>query len=618
GCVLVGAVDLSLDPFELVGFARNGALAHKLMRVFDEDADGFWPGEGCGFLMLATEALVEKHAWPVFGWIRGTAMSTDGAGALTRPSTEGQTLAATRAWAKAGLHAGAADYFEAHGTGTPTGDPIELAGLAALLGADTPERPVPVGSIKANIGHTKAAAGMAGLLKALMICRERIIPPTTGCERPLALLQGPVGDKLAIQSEARTVTHQRPLTVGVNSFGFGGINCHVVLQGVDATLSPSHRNTALPNESALPGELFQVAATSAADLMSALRKLAGRAVTMARDQLVDLAYEMDPGKAPAWRACVVATDPAGLAASASAAAASVEQAPDSMRFIGENFSWSAPVSMPPRIAFLFSGQGSSLQLQPSKWAARFPWLAGFARRADALRMGDLDDTAVVQPLLAELALAGIETLSRFGITSDVVMGHSFGELPALHCAGRLADDDLRALAARRGKCMRDHAAPGMMVALRATHSAAMLIAERFGLEVACENGSLSHVLSGAAHAVREAVVACQAEQMGPIVLNSSRAFHSRAMENARAAFAVHTSAVTWQAADRSFVSSIAGRLMSASEPVAELLADQLVRPVLFMRGLEALAEPDLVIEVGSGDVLAGLAEERFPGKVLSI
>lgn len=618
GSVLVGAVDLSLDPFELVGFARNGALAHTLMRVFDEDADGFWPGEGCGFLMLATESLVEKHAWPVLGWIRGAAMSTDGAGALTRPSTEGQTLAATRAWARAGLAPGEADYFEAHGTGTPTGDPIELAGLAALFGTHTPERPVPVGSIKANIGHTKAAAGMAGMLKALMICRERIIPPTTGCERPLAFLQGPAGLKIAIPSQARAVTHSGALTVGVNSFGFGGINCHVVLQGADASASASHRITAPPDESVLPGELFQVAAASAADLVVALRKLAARAVTLARDQLVDLAYEMDPGKAPAWRACVVAADPAGLAANASAAAASVEQACDAVRLIGANFSWSAPVPHLPRIAFLFSGQGSSLQLHPSRWAARFPWLAGYARQVDALRMGDLGDTAIVQPLLAELALAGIDTLSRFGIASDVVMGHSFGELPALHCAGRLTDDGLRTLAAQRGACMRDHAASGMMVALRATRREALSIAERFGLEVACENGPSSYVLSGAAHAVSNAVAVCQAEQMGPIILNSSRAFHSHAMEHARAAFAVHTHAVVWQPANRSVVSTISGRLMSSREPVAKLLADQLVRPVLFMHALETLDEPTLVIEVGSGNVLAGLAGERFPGQVLSI
>jgi enediyne polyketide synthase len=618
GCVLVGAVDLSLDPFELVGFARNGALAHSLMRVFDEGADGFWPGEGCGFLMLATEALVERHQWPVLGWIRGSAMSTDGAGALTRPSADGQTLAARRAWAAAGLRPAAADYFEAHGTGTPTGDPIELEGLAGLLAAESPAQPVPVGSVKANFGHTKAAAGMAGMLKALMICRERIIPPTTGCDRPHALLQGPIGAKLGVRQQARAIAHERPLTVGVNSFGFGGINCHVVLEGAAGISSPARSNVHWPNESALPGELFQLSAASAEALAEILLQLGRRAATLTRAQLADLASALDPGDTVAWRACVLAATPGELAVNASAAAASVATADENTRVIGERFSWCAPVPHGPRIACLLSGQGSLLELEPSRWAARFAWLAEHACRADALRQQDQMDTAVAQALLAEIALAGIDTLARIGIEPHVVMGHSFGELPALHCAGRMTRAELRELARWRGACMRDHAGAGKMVAIRAAREEACALAARHGVELACENGASRFVLSGEPDAIDAALADADASGFAPVLLSSSRSFHSHAMAPAHAAFAPHASQVDWTPASREFVSSITGRAMLPHEDVAGLLAAQLVRPVLFAQALEALGEPDLVIELGSGAVLKGLAEERFPGRALTI
>lgn len=618
GCVLVGAVDLSLDPFELVGFARNGALARRLMHIFDDGADGFWPGEGCGFLMLATEALVQRHSWPVLGWVRGSAMSTDGEGALTRPSADGQTLAARRAWAQAGLNPVAADYFEAHGTGTPTGDPIELEGLAGLLGSETPAAPIPVGSIKANFGHTKAAAGMAGMLKALMICRERVIPATTGCEQPLALLSGPIGEKMAVRACAQAIAHARPVTVGVNSFGFGGINCHVVLEGPDATPRSMQQDVPWADESVLPGELFQLTAASAGELAALLQRLAQRAATLSRAQMPDLAGAMDPGVATGWRACVLAATPAELATAAAEAARSVLAAGASGRAIAAAYSWSAPATDKPRVAFLFPGQGSSFQLRPQAWAGRFSFLSEATRDVDRLGQQDLEDTAVVQPLLAEIAMGGMQALGQFGVVADVVLGHSFGELPALHCAGRMSGADLRALAAWRGTCMRDHAGAGKMVALRADRATACALASKHGLELACENGAQRFVLSGEADAVDAAVAEGHASQLGPVVLAGTRAFHSRSMGAAAAAFALRSVEIHWQPASTQFVSSVAGQTLPPDAQVASLLAAQLTQPVLFSQGLDALGEPDLLLELGSCAVLTGLASERYTGRTLSL
>jgi enediyne polyketide synthase len=163
--VVVAAVDLSLDPFELVGFSRNGALASGEMRVFDERAAGFWPGEGGACILLMREDDAVRKGLKVEARIRGWGISTDGAGGLTRPSHDGQVAACRRACGLAQVDPADLAFVEAHGTGTAVGDPIEIQALATLR--KDARSPLPVGSIKANIGHTKAAAGLAGLLKTV-------------------------------------------------------------------------------------------------------------------------------------------------------------------------------------------------------------------------------------------------------------------------------------------------------------------------------------------------------------------------------------------------------------------------------------------------------------------
>jgi enediyne polyketide synthase len=617
-CAVVGAVDLSLDPFELVGFARNGALAPTLMRVFDRDANGFWPGEGCGFMVLANEAAVTRHSWPVLAWIDGAAMSTDGAGALTRPTAAGQALAARRAWARAGRDPAQADYFEAHGTGTPTGDPIELAGLAALLAPHQPERPIPVGSIKANIGHTKAAAGMAGLLKAIAVARHRILPATTGCHHPHPILAAEAGRGLAVLASAEPVTHRRPLSVGVNSFGFGGINCHVVLAG--PAITPGFRHMALPvvEPELFQGELFQLAAPDAAQLLAALWLLERRAASLSRAELAGLAQSMSTAAGQGWRASLVAGAPGELARRAAEACQSLQAAGTVTRVLGSRFSWSAPAAALPRIALLFPGQGSVAERVPHLWAQRFGTTRDAAVQAAGLLQQDTQDTSVLQPLLAETAIGGLDLLAGVGLAGQVVCGHSFGELPALYAGGRLSRDGLRRLAARRGACLRDHAPAGAMLAVRGARDKVDAIAARHALELACDNGGQRYVLAGAIVQVDAAAAECAELGLPASRLPAGRAFHSRHMEHAREVFAAATAGMRWPASRCAIVSSITGDILSDDAAVSELLGLQLTGVVRFAQALDSLGEPDLVLEVGAGAVLAGLAEERYAGRVLSM
>ncbi len=291
---LAGGVDLSLDPFELIGFARAGALAAGDMRVFDARSSGFLPGEGCGFLALMRERQALAWGKRIHGVIRGWGISSDGHGGLSRPEAAGQRLAIARAYRRAGFDIGTVPCFEGHGTGTTVGDAAELAALAGALRAVSPALPpspppAAIGSIKANIGHTKAAAGIAGLLKATLAVESQVLPPATGCEEPHAALAG-ADPVLRVLAAAEPWPAGRPLRAGVSAMGFGGVNAHVVVEGPAAArrpgLSARERRLAAPPQDV---ELALLAGADAASLAAAARQLAELAPRLSRAELGDVA-----------------------------------------------------------------------------------------------------------------------------------------------------------------------------------------------------------------------------------------------------------------------------------------------------------------------------------------
>ena len=611
-CAVVSAVDLSLDPFELVGFARNGALAREEMRVFDRESSGFWPGEGCGCLILATESLARNRNWPVLGWIRGTGMSTDGQGGLTRPTVGGQLLALRRAWAAAGLDPGTADYFEAHGTGTPTGDPVEIAALAELVQRPiTGRRPIPVGSVKANVGHTKAAAGMAGLLKALAICTERIIPPTTGCHNPHAIFeQDDVKASLRITQTPECIDHHGTIVVGVNGFGFGGVNCHVVVEGAQATAHP-RRPVAIPYcvEGRLRGELIAVQSATREELVALIERLHRRAATLSRSELIDLAAASrpTPGAREAWRACMVAASPQELEAVCGELRDAIVQGGDQTRAIQTRWSWSEPGSRPAVVAYLFPGQGLAMELSVDSWSARFPFLAEAVGQISAANNGGMD-TASVQPRLAEVCIASLALLDRFGLRPDLVLGHSFGELSALHAAKVFDQARFRQLASIRGRCMQDCVEPSAMLAIEADRDLAYALAASHGVDVACHNTMRRYVLAGSTEAIAALTKQCERSGVPAARLPTQRAFHSRLMWEAQRRFADAVATIEFRSPTLPVLSTITGRFLGL-EPLRELLVDQFVSPVKFSEAVSAMGRVDLVIEVGAGPGLGPLVAE---------
>jgi len=235
---VVGGVDLSIDAFELVGFARNGALAENEMEVFSSKSQGFWPGEGCGMVVLMRESYAKEQGYKIYSVVKGWGISSDGMGGITRPKSEAQALAMERAYRMSGYGVNDGSVFEAHGTGTLVGDEIELKAIIDQLRQTGSNRPAYLGSIKQLIGHTKAAAGIAGLIKTVLTIDRGVLPPSKKYDRCHPLL-AENSDLLIVCDQPTLLNSSKPIRAGVSSFGFGGINVHVTLEGVGNTSKPS-------------------------------------------------------------------------------------------------------------------------------------------------------------------------------------------------------------------------------------------------------------------------------------------------------------------------------------------------------------------------------------------
>ncbi len=582
---VVGGVDLSLDPFELVGFARAGALALEEMRVFDRRASGFWPGEGCGVAVLATQEAAARIGGNPLGWIRGWGISTDGAGGLTRPTVAGQSLALERAWRRAGRDPAEAGLFEAHGTGTAVGDPTEIRSIAALLGATG--RAIPVGSIKGNIGHCKAAAGMAGLIKAASALRDGIVPPHVGCEEPNPVFVE-TGNRLA---PAEAAEWYGEALAGVSGFGFGGVNAHVVLEG------PAPRRAARP-KAVLPqdSELFVFGAADPAHLLASLDGLRDRAGSLSFGELTDAAAmtarTAEP-RAP-FRAAVVARSPEELRLALE-------------RAIGA-FSEHQPVAVeaPPRVGLLFPGQSAPSRPSGGAWTRRFPQdrdliyaLPDKAAESDTATEG-------AQPAIVAASLIGIRALDRFAVCADAAAGHSLGELCALAWSGALDEAACLGLSTARGAAMAAHGVPGGGMA-RIPFGAAEAgnLASRYGLVVACLNGAKETVLAGRQGDIARAIAA-----EGGEALRVSHAFHSPDMAEVASAYRGILDDTMFGALERPVVSTVTGTWLDERADLRAVLLDQLTQPVRFTEALSKLSDhADLLIEVGPGAGLTRLATD---------
>ncbi|MEV0610875.1 SDR family NAD(P)-dependent oxidoreductase [Polymorphospora rubra] len=600
---VAGGVDLSLDPLELVGFARVGALAVDEMRIYDADPTGFLPGEGCGMVALMRASQADRLGLRVYATIVGWGTSSDGSGGLTRPEVSGQTRALARAYRMAGVEPAAVGLVEGHGTGTAVGDQVEMRVLRQVL--ERSGTPAAFGSIKANIGHTKAAAGVAGLIKAALATYHRILPPTTGCEDPHELLRGP-GVPVRVLAEPQPWTDPEPVA-GVSSMGFGGINTHLVLRGAGTGAhlpAPAVARWAAP----VPEyDIVLLHGRDRADLAARLDAVAAQADRLSVAELHDLAatchHTDDRGPA---RAALVAARPDQLAAAARRARELLAD-PVPVR-VDERAGCAVGVGAPARVGLLFPGQAAPVRARLPYWLDR----PGVPACPDGLELRDDDSaTQVAQPAIVRQSLAGLAWLDALGCRPVAAVGHSLGEITALVFAGALEPAEGLRLAAVRGRLMADYGRPGTGMANLATDAdRAAALLDGTGVVVSGRNGAHQTTVAGPVPEVREVLRRAAAAGVTGVELAVSHGFHSPAMDPVTGPLRFALTGFAFGEPRATVVSTTTGAPLGPADDPAGLLVDQLTRPVEFLTAVRDLATRcDLLVETGPGTILTRLAPD---------
>ncbi len=619
---LAGGVDLSLDPFELVGFAKAGALATGEMRVYDTRSDGFLPGEGCGLVLLMRYEDAVAQRKQIYATIKGWGISSDGKGGITRPEIEGQLLALKRAYRRAGFGIETVAYFEGHGTGTIVGDTVELQALSrARNGANSNGAPAAIGTIKANIGHTKAAAGIAGLIKATLAVNFGIIPPTTGCEYPHSELtrQSP---SIRVLKTAEPWPKGQPLRAGVSSMGFGGIDAHIVVEANGSrppqTVTSAQRALIC---SAQDAELILLSAGSVDELASKVDHLLGFAAMISQAELSDLARELQKTLSHGLvRAAIVTSSPAGLADHLERLRTRITTGATTEIDAGAGVFFAAGTSE-PRIGYLFPGQGSPSHVDGGALRRRFDFVRQLYERAQLA--GGPDDTAteIAQPAIVTASLSALRALATLGITAQTAVGHSLGELTALHWAGAVDEETLLQIARVRGQAMRNGGqSAGAMASIGAGLEDVEKLTNYAPVFIAGLNSPHQTVISGEANAVDVVVKRALAQNLKAARLPVSSAFHSPIIASAVDVLTRYLSNVSFKPLERDLVSTVTGKPLAPSANLPELLRQQIISPVRFMSAV-TVAEAkkvDLWLEVGPGHVLSGLISEITETPVISI
>jgi acyl transferase domain-containing protein/NAD(P)-dependent dehydrogenase (short-subunit alcohol dehydrogenase family)/acyl carrier protein len=643
--VLTGGVDTFNDIFMFTCFSKTPALSPTgSARPFDAGADGTVLGEGLGLMVLKRLEDARRDGDRIYAVLRGVGSSSDGKGnAIYAPRREGQIEALRTAYRVAGVSPDTIELVEAHGTGTKVGDAAEAGALAEVYGATGRNGPwCALGSIKSQIGHTKAAAGAAGLIKAALALHHKVLPPTIKVSEPLEVLREP-DCPLYVCSEKRPwlPSPGHPRRAGVSAFGFGGSNFHVVIEEADPTKTEIDwigdvQIIALSAKS--PGELEQKLSAWPAALPWA--ELCVQASRSRRQWRVESAHRL---------VLVVERDRTDLGRLLAQARDVVARGGITSGKAAEGiYHGQGPVA--GRMAVLFPGQGAQYVGMLRDLVCHFPPAFNTFAAADhtfdgATRLVDLvyprpawsaeakaaqdqalKATDVAQPALGAVSLGAWTVLESFGLKADVFAGHSYGELVGLCAAGRLTEDELFRLSRLRGQLMAEAGQskgdPGAMLAVKAGESEIFRVLREEGLDLvlANKNAPLQTVLSGASETIDRAARAFSSRNIPGVRLAVAAAFHSPLVASAREPFRRGLAGCRFVPGRVVFANSTAEPYPDDADQSRELLAGQLAHPVLWTTEIEALYQSGVrsFVEVGPGNRLAGLVEAILAGRDASV
>jgi acyl transferase domain-containing protein/NADPH:quinone reductase-like Zn-dependent oxidoreductase/acyl carrier protein/NADP-dependent 3-hydroxy acid dehydrogenase YdfG len=615
---LVAGISLHLHPYGFIGFSKASMLSkHGRCRVFDAGADGYVRSEGGGVVLLKPLAQALADGNRILAVVAGTGVNSDGRKAgLTVPSHEAQAELLREVYERAGISPADIDYFEAHGTGTAVGDPLEARAIGEAIGRHRPAgKPLPIGSIKGNIGHLEAAAGMAGLYKALHVLRDRRVPANLHVRtlNPNIDVGGwnlaPVTEPLDLGNES--------LVVGVSAFGFGGTNAHAVLtshQDVAAAATRSY----LPQPKPLSTTPLLLSARSPQALRDVARDMAQHLRTRPDQSEYDIAYSA------AYHRDIYRHRLAASAVDRHALAHALEQFGTTGSAVGITLGQHRAEASAP--AFIYSGNGSQwagmgLQLYEDDAVFREALIevdAVYAARGGASIIAELNAapaenrfalTEIAQPALFAIQVALTRTLERRGVRPIAVCGHSVGEVAAAWASGALTlDQAVRVIHERSTHQGRTRGQGCMTAVALGQDQVAELLAE-LGLgervTLAAINSADAVTLAGDSGALTQIEGALAQRRIGCQRLALDYAFHSPAMDPIAADLVRSLSGLEMRAAALPMYSSVTGDRVGPNAIDAAYWWRNVREPVNFEAAIRALIDAGVntFVEIGPRAVL---------------
>jgi acyl transferase domain-containing protein/NADPH:quinone reductase-like Zn-dependent oxidoreductase/acyl carrier protein len=634
---VAGASNLILGPEISISLTKAHALSRDgRCKTFDATANGYVRSEGIAMVALKRLSDAMRDANPVHAIIHGVAMNHDGhSSGLTVPSVSAQEALIRRALADAKRTPDEIGYIEAHGTGTPLGDPIEMQAIGKVFRSNSGrKRELLVGSVKANLGHLEAAAGIAGLMKVVLALRHQSIPPQLHFRQPSpAIPWSDLPVRIPVKVEKwRESSH--PRLAGVSSFGFSGTNLHLIVgeaygQGqsdLAANLCTGDQGNGAATDAT--GNLLCISAKTD----SALRELAEDYLEFFNQQpevgLGEVCYSASIGRTHyPCRLMVIANNP--------------KQASENIALwlegkttanVQQHLNESGRV---PKLACLFTGQGSQyammgqhlMQTQPVFRRSMLACDAFLRKKYDLplleLLYGGLtkssprqiDQTSIAQPALYSLEASLIDLWKSWGVQPNAVLGHSVGEFAAAYAAGVFSREGGLILTAERGKLMDSISIPGAMAIVFAPKSfvEAAIEHQKLSLSIAAVNGPLNTVVSGELNSLQKFCSELEKAGMQCKQLAVSQAFHSQLMESIQPKFLQIAQRVDYHSPAIGIISNITGGFAHQEMATPEYWTDHIRKPVLFAEGVKALHERNYrtFLEIGPDGTLIAMGRHLF-------
>ncbi|MGB3193281.1 MAG: type I polyketide synthase [Limnoraphis sp.] len=623
---LVGGVNLTLSPEYTLAFSQARMMASDgLCKTFDAAANGYVRGEGCGMIVIKRLSDAIKNQDNILALIRGSAVNHDGlSNGITAPNGCSQQAVITQALKNAGIAPAQISYIEAHGTGTSLGDPIEVESIQTVLGKGrTPDQHCWIGSVKPNIGHLEAAAGIAGLIKVVLSLHHQQIPPHLHLKQlnPLIKLAG-TPFSISTQCQSWSVSTGSRIA-GVSSFSFGGTNCHVILEE-----APQPQTQ--PKETERPLHLLTLSAqtqNALLELVSRYQSYLDRHPSLA---ISSVCFSANTGRSHfQHRLAIITSNKEALAAQLTKISAGEQT----------NHVVSGKVSShrkSPKIAFLFTGQGSQFVNMGRQLYKTQPLFRRTLEQCDQIlqsyfkksildilypqdsqpfKNSLIDQTVYTQATLFSLEYALAQLWLSWGIKPSAVMGHSVGEYVAATLAGVFSLEEGLKLIAHRGRLMQQLNQNGQMLAVLASEETIRsLIASETKVVIAAFNSPQNLVISGQAEAIKTLKIRLESRGIHTKQLQVSHAFHSPLMEPIVAEFAAVAHQITYNNPQLPVISNVTGSRADDMIATASYWVNHIRQPVKFAQSINTLHQEGykIFLEIGAKPILIGMGKQCLP------